>query len=105
MTADEALEVSIYPVAGMLGPERTVARRRPFRGPHHTRTYARLVGGGSSLRPRRDQCGAPWCADPRRDFRIPHARVGSSPLRQPIDDGIVTIGRARGPLRFRPISW
>ena len=47
MTVAEALEVTkIYSVRGLLPPETPLLRERPFRAPHHTISYAGLVGGG-----------------------------------------------------------
>src|SRR6202007_1971495 len=52
MTTEETLEVTrIYSVAGVLGPDAPVVRRRPLRAPHPTVSYAGLVGGGSTPRP------------------------------------------------------
>ncbi len=52
MTIDEALEVTkIYSVAGLLPPDTPLIRNRPFRAPHHTISYAGLVGGGAWPRP------------------------------------------------------
>ena len=52
LTVEEALDVTkIYSVAGQLPPEEPLIRHRPFRGPHHTISYAGLVGGGHWPRP------------------------------------------------------
>lgn len=52
LTIDEALEVTkIYSVAGMLPEDIPLIRQRPFRAPHHTISYAGLVGGGAWPRP------------------------------------------------------
>ena len=52
MSVDEALEVTkIYSVAGLLPPDTPLMRNRPFRSPHHTISYAGLVGGGAWPRP------------------------------------------------------
>jgi magnesium chelatase family protein len=52
MSVDEALEVTkIYSVADLLPPDTPLIRHRPFRAPHHTISYAGLVGGGAWPRP------------------------------------------------------
>lgn len=52
MSVDEALEVTkIYSVAGLLPDDKPLIRNRPFRAPHHTISYAGLVGGGAWPRP------------------------------------------------------
>ncbi len=99
MLPHEILEVTrIYSVAGVLGPGSPVVRHRPFRAPHHTVSYAGLVGGGSSPRP-----GEISLAHRGVLFleEIPefHPRV-LEVLRQPIEDGLVTIARARETLTF-----
>lgn len=52
MSVDESLEVTkIYSVAGLLPADTPLIRHRPFRAPHHTISYAGLVGGGAWPRP------------------------------------------------------
>ncbi|HEV7664171.1 MAG TPA: YifB family Mg chelatase-like AAA ATPase, partial [Chloroflexota bacterium] len=99
MTADETLEVTrIYSVAGVLGPASPVVSLRPFRAPHHTASYAGLVGGGSSPRPGEISLAhrGVLFLDELPEF---HPRV-LEVMRQPIEDGIVTISRASGTLTF-----
>jgi magnesium chelatase family protein len=99
MTPEETLEVTrIYSVAGVLGPDAPVVRQRPFRAPHHTVSYAGLVGGGSVPRPGEISLAhhGVLFLDEIPEF---HPRV-LEVLRQPIEDGIVTIARARETLTF-----
>ena len=52
LTIEEALDITkIYSIAGQLPPDEPLIRHRPFRGPHHTISYAGLVGGGHWPRP------------------------------------------------------
>ena len=99
LTPEETLEVArIYSVAGVLAPGTPVVRRRPFRAPHHTVSYAGLVGGGSSPRPGEISLAhrGVLFLDEIPEF---HPRV-LEVLRQPIEDGVVTIARARETLTF-----
>jgi len=99
MTPDETLEVTrIYSVAGVLAPGTPVVRARPFRSPHHTVSYAGLVGGGSSPRPGEISLAhrGVLFLDEMPEF---HPRV-LEVMRQPIEDGVVTIARARETLSF-----
>jgi magnesium chelatase family protein len=99
MTPQETLEVTrIYSVAGVLPPAAPVVRRRPFRAPHHTVSYAGLVGGGTSPRPGEISLAhrGVLFLDEIPEF---HPRV-LEVLRQPIEDGVVTIARARETLTF-----
>jgi magnesium chelatase family protein len=99
MTPEETLEVTrIYSVAGVLGPDAPVVRKRPFRAPHHTVSYAGLVGGGSSPRPGEISLAhrGVLFLDEIPEFNPRVLEV----LRQPIEDGVVTIARARETLTF-----
>jgi magnesium chelatase family protein len=99
MTPEETLEVTrMYSVAGVLAPGSPVVRQRPFRAPHHTVSYAGLVGGGSSPRPGEISLAhrGVLFLDEIPEF---HPRV-LEVLRQPIEDGVVTIARARETLTF-----
>jgi magnesium chelatase family protein len=99
MTIDEALEVTrIYSVRGLLPPETPLLRERPFRAPHHTTSYAGLVGGGSWPRP-----GEISLAHRGVLFLDELPEFGSTRLeglRQPLEDRTVTLARAAGTLAF-----
>ncbi len=99
LTRDECLEVTrIYSVAGHLPPERPVVRQRPFRAPHHTISHAGLVGGGRW--PRTGEISLAHRGvlflDELPEFGQPALEV----LRQPLEDGMVTISRAQGSVTF-----
>jgi len=99
MSDDEALEVTrIHSVAGMLPAGTGLLRARPFRAPHHNSSDAGLVGGGAVPRP-----GEVTLAHRGVLFldELPEfSRRSLETLRQPLEDGFLTISRAWGRLKF-----
>ena len=100
LALDEALEVTrIYSVAGRLQEQGSVIRRRPFRSPHHTISPAGLVGGGVGwARPGELSLAhrGVLFLDELPEFSHQVLEV----MRQPLEDGVVSIGRARGTISF-----
>jgi magnesium chelatase family protein len=99
MTLDEALQTTkIHSVAGFLESGRSLCVLRPFRAPHHTISDAGLVGGGSVPRPGEVSLahGGVLFLDELPEFRRNVLEV----LRQPLEDGVVTLSRAAVSLTF-----
>ena len=99
MSLAEALETTkIHSVAGLLPPGRSLCTARPFRAPHHTISDAGLVGGGSTPRPGEVSLahGGVLFLDELPEFR----RNALEVLRQPLEDGVVSLGRAAVSLSY-----
>jgi len=99
MSLEEALETTkIHSVAGVLAPGESLVARRPFRAPHHTISDAGLIGGGSYPRPGEVSLahGGVLFLDELPEFRKNVLEV----LRQPLEDGTVTIARASMSLTY-----
>src|SRR5690349_13593025 len=103
LTLGEALETTkIHSVAGVLERGRSLCTVRPFRAPHHTISDAGLIGGGSVPRPGEVSLahGGVLFLDELPEFRRNVLEV----LRQPLEDGLVTLSRASMSLTF-PASF
>ncbi len=99
LTREEALEViAIHGVAGLVGSASSVAVERPFRAPHHTASDVALVGGGEHARPGEVSLAhhGVLFLDELAELR----RTALEALRQPLEDGTVTICRMRMTLTF-----
>jgi len=99
LSLDESIETTkIHSVAGMLAPGSGLVCRRPFRAPHHTISNAGLVGGGSNPKPGEVSLAhhGVLFLDELPEFRRDVLEV----LRQPMEEGQVTISRASRTLTF-----
>ncbi|MCH8346316.1 MAG: YifB family Mg chelatase-like AAA ATPase, partial [Chloroflexi bacterium] len=99
MTPQEALEVTkIYSVAGLLPQDTPMMQKRPFRAPHHTVSHAGLVGGGRNPRPGEITLSHRGVLFLDELPEFPHSVLES--IRQPMEDGVVTVSRAQGTVTF-----
>ncbi len=103
MSLGEALEVTkLYSVSGLVGRDTALITTRPFRHPHHTVSTAGLVGGGSIPQPGEVSLAhhGVLFLDELPEF----SRAALEVMRQPLEDGSVTIARAQLTLTF-PASF
>jgi magnesium chelatase family protein len=107
LTRDEALEVTrIHSVAGMLPQGRPILLAPPFRAPHHGASAAAVVGGGVTPRPGEASLAhrGVLLLDELPEF----SRSVLESLRQPLEDGVVSVARVGGqalfPARFRLVA-
>ena len=99
MTEDEAIVTTkIHSVAGVLPIGSGLLTRRPFRAPHHTISTAGMAGGGTPQRPGEVSLAhhGVLFLDELPEFR----RATLEAMRQPIEDGMVTIARAARTIAF-----
>ncbi len=96
---DEALTVTrLHSAAGLRPPGRGLVTRRPFRAPHHSLSRAGLIGGGAPPRP--GELSLAHHGVLFLDELSEYARGLLDALRQPLEEGVVTIARASGFARF-----
>ena len=103
MTLREALETTkIHSVVGLLGNGLSLLKSRPFRSPHHTTSYVGLVGGGAYPQPGEISLAhnGVLFLDELPEFKRNVLEV----LRQPMEDRVVTIARAKQTIEF-PASF
>ncbi|PKL72058.1 magnesium chelatase [Candidatus Kuenenbacteria bacterium HGW-Kuenenbacteria-1] len=95
----EALEVTkIYSIVGLLPSDQPLIFKRPFRSPHHSSSAVALVGGGQFPKPGEISLAHRGILFLDELPEFPRNVLES--LRQPLEDGIVTISRAQGTLTF-----
>ena len=95
---EEAQEVAVIRSVAGLGAAGSDGRQRPWRAPHHTTSYAAMVGGGPSLGPGLVSLAhlGVLFLDELAEF----SRDVLDALRQPLEDGTVEIARASGSVRY-----
>ncbi|MBE6640995.1 MAG: ATP-binding protein [Ruminococcaceae bacterium] len=99
LSYEESLETTkIYSVAGMMGENETLLKTRPFRSPHHTMSAPSLVGGGQIPRPGEISLAhnGVLFLDEFPEF----SKQSTEALRQPLEDGEVTVARVQGRVRY-----
>ncbi|MGH3008636.1 MAG: YifB family Mg chelatase-like AAA ATPase [Gaiellaceae bacterium] len=107
LDAVAALEVTrIHSIAGLVDSDRPLVSTPPFRAPHHSASTAAIVGGGPHLRPGEASLAhrGVLLLDELAEFR----RDALEALRQPLEDGFISVARAAGrvvfPARFQLVG-
>jgi magnesium chelatase family protein len=107
LDSDAALEVTrIHSVAGLVDGDHPLVSHAPFRAPHHSASTAAIVGGGPHLRPGEASLAhrGVLLLDELAEFQRPALEA----LRQPLEDGFISVSRAAGrvvfPARFQLVA-
>jgi magnesium chelatase family protein len=97
LTEPEAIEITtIYSICGLA--HEGLIRKRPFRSPHHTTSYVGLIGGGTNLKPGEvslSHHGVLFLDELPEFFRN-----SIEALRQPLEDGFISLSRASGSISY-----
>lgn len=99
MTFEEALETTkIHSVAGVLKSSDGIVYKRPFRSPHHTASTPALVGGGANSKP--GEISLAHNGVLFLDEMPEYSRATLESLRQPLEDGVVTVTRVQSTVTY-----
>jgi magnesium chelatase family protein len=99
LALEESIEVTrIYSAGGQKGGRQGLIWERPFRSPHHSASHAAIVGGGKNPKPGEVSMSHKGCLflDEMPEFE----RNVLEALRQPLEDGVVTVARVQASLTF-----
>jgi len=99
LTLSEALEVTkIFSISGQLSKSEALVTTRPFRSPHHSASAVSLVGGGTYPKPGEISLAHRGILFLDEFAEFPKNVLEN--LRQPLEDGVITVSRAKGSLEF-----
>ena len=99
LTREESIETSaVHSVAGLLAAGECLIRQRPYRSPHHTITAPAIIGGGRNPLPGEVSLAHNGVLFLDEFTEFPRATLES--LRQPLEDGFVTIARTHSSVRY-----